>query len=329
MVPDDPADAFAALGRLEVIEGDIGAPLLGLDDTTYRRVCGGIDEVWHSAASLSFIEEHRAEIFRMNVGGTERVVEMTGRTPGKRLHHVSTAYVAGRRFERVLESELDVGQEFRNPYEESKCRAEAMVEREHRRGGILATIYRPSVVIGDSGSGRATHLHGVYAFIRGLWSVVERTRRETGQEAVELPLRVRGDINRTLNFVPIDYVTRAMLHAGSSESSVGRRFHMTNPGATPNRLWLGTVCEQLGVRGVELVSDDAFETKPMTRIETIFHRQMAFYYQYLAGEPEFDCGETLAAIEGSGIHCPEVTPEFTRKMTGWYIDQLNRTAAEA
>jgi hypothetical protein len=172
-------------------------------------------------------------------------------------------------------------------------------------------------------------LHGVYAFIRGLWSVVERTRKKTGQETVELPLRVRGNADRTLNFVPIDYVTRAMIHVGFQESAAGKRFHMTNPGATRNRQWLGIVCEQLGVRGIELVDEDAFENKPMTRMETIFHRQMAFYYQYLAGEPEFDCRGTLAAIAGTGIECPPVTDAFNRRVTGWYINELNAAIAEA
>jgi len=322
-VSTDPAETAALLDKLEVVEGDIAAPLAGLDTADYQDLCGSIDEVWHSAASLSFIEEHRPEIFRMNVDGTRNIVELTSHTPHRRLHHVSTAYVAGKRSGVVQETEIDVGQEFRNPYEESKCRAETMVWQEHQAGRVVATVYRPSVVIGESRTGRATHFHGVYAFIRGLWVVVDRIRKKTGAKIVHLPLRVRGTESATLNFVPIDYVTSAMRHVGSLESSIGRTFHMTNPNPTPNKQWLDAVCNQLGVRGIEMVGDESFEAEPMTRLESTFHRQMAFYYQYLTSNTRFDSSATLEALEGTGIRCPDMTDEFSRKMTGWYIDQLN------
>jgi hypothetical protein len=100
---------------------------------------------------------------------------------------------------------------------------------------------------------------------------------------------------------------------------------MANPEATPNRMWLGVVSEQLGIRGIELVGPESFERTPMTKLETLFHRQMAFYYQYLAGEPVFDCTHALEALRGARIVCPRVTEEFNRKMTGWYIDRLNES----
>ena len=311
------------LERLEVLESDIAAPMAGLDKSDYENLCNNIEEVWHSAASLSFGEDRRSEIFRMNVDGTRNIMELVSRTPSRRLHHVSTAYVAGKRSGVVYETEIDVGQDFRNPYEESKCHTETIVWSEHAAGNVIATIYRPSVVIGESVTGRATHFHGVYAFIRGLWTVVTRFRKKTGKNIVNLPLRVRGSGSASLNFVPIDYVTESMCHLGSLKSNIGRTFHMTNPDPTPNKQWLEIVCDQLGVRGVDLVDDNSFEDVPMTRLESIFHRQMAFYYQYLTNHSYFDCSATLEALKGTGIKCPEVTDEFNRKMTGWYIDQLN------
>lgn len=309
--------------RLEVVEGDIARPMLGVSESTWNDLANSVGEIWHSAASLSFAEEDRQAIFRVNVDGTRHVLDLAARTRTGRLQHVSTAYVAGLRKGRVMESEADVGQAFRNPYEASKCAAEGVVAALHADGTVSATIHRPSVVIGHSVTGRASHLHGVYAFIKGLWSVVERLRRRSGNAIVDLPLRVRGSLDATLNFVPIDYVAAAMLHVGALPESPGQTFHMANPEATPNRMWLGIVSEQLGVRGVEFVGEESFEREPMTKLEALFHRQMAFYYQYLGGEPVFDCSGVLAALDGSPIACPHVTPEFTRKVTGWYIDRLN------
>jgi len=106
--------------NLHVFEGDISLPGLGLGEAATRRVTSSVDEVWHCAASLSFQQEGREEIFRMNAGGTRNVLELVERTPRRRLQHVSTAYIAGNRSDLVLETEIDVGQDFKNPYEESK-----------------------------------------------------------------------------------------------------------------------------------------------------------------------------------------------------------------
>src|SRR5262245_30503852 len=114
------------LQNLTVFEGDISSPDLGLDETAKKAVLASTDEVWHCAASLSFQQEDRDEIFRMNVGGTRRVIDLVKQTRLRRLQHVSTAYIAGNRPDIALETEISIGQTFKNPYEESKCHAELM-----------------------------------------------------------------------------------------------------------------------------------------------------------------------------------------------------------
>src|SRR5215470_4695343 len=71
--------------NLEVFEGDISLPDLGLSESAKRQIVGATDEVWHCAASLSFQEEDRKEIFRLNVDGTRHVVEFVKKTPTRRL----------------------------------------------------------------------------------------------------------------------------------------------------------------------------------------------------------------------------------------------------
>jgi nucleoside-diphosphate-sugar epimerase len=309
--------------RVNVFEGDIAKPGLGLTQAERDRLAASTDEVWHCAASLSFADEDRDEIFRMNVGGTEHLLKFVERTPSRRLQHVSTAYVAGDRTDIAKETEIDVGQTFKNAYEESKCRSELMVAQAHRDGRIRASVYRPSVVIGDSKSGRVTHFHGVYAFIRGLWSAISRIRRRSPHaEIIHLPLRVLGSRETTLNFVPIDYVVDGMLTIASDDSSVSQTYHLTNPVPTPNTLWLPQICRLLGIDGVELVDEQSFLAKPMTKMEALFQKQMAFYYMYLQGEPRFDCTNTLSALRGSGIECPVVNGDFIDKMIGWYVNFL-------
>jgi len=321
-VASPPGQLDHHIHRLDVIEGDIAQPFLGMDEATFKRIAASTEEIWHSAASLSFTEEDRDQIYRMNVGGTQHVLDLAAQTPTRRLHHISTAYVAGNK-EFATESEVDTGQTFRNAYESSKCAAELLVTKAHGSGTVSATIYRPSVVIGDSVTGRATHFHGVYAFIRGLYTGAARLRRKAGPgEMVHLPMRVLGKTTTTLNFVPIDYVVNGMLHIGNMPESVGGTYHLANPEPTPNTLWLPNICRLLGVTGIELVDAGAFEKEPPTKLEALFQKQMAFYYMYLQGEPRFDCTRTLAALKGTGIECPRVTVGFIEKMIGWYVGFL-------
>jgi thioester reductase-like protein len=321
-VIDDPARLPDYLSRLDVVEGDISRPGFGLDDETLNTVASSVDAIWHCAASLSFTEDNRDEIFQMNVNGAEHALQFAARTRGRRLHHVSTAYIAGRRVD-ALESEIDKGQAFRNAYEESKCQAETRVARAMADGVVRATVYRPAIVIGESTTGRVTHFHGVYAFIRGLWTALERARRKMPSNgAVHLPMRVPGSETTTLNFVPIDYVVDAMAFIGEKESSVGQTYHLTNPNPTPNGVWLPNICRLLGVDGIRFVAPTAFDREPLTRFEALFQRQMAFYYMYLQGEPRFDCRQTLAALEGSGVACPDGNGAFIDHMIGWYVDFL-------
>ena len=367
------------VGRFEnltVLEGDIGLANLGLTAELRKELISSIEEIWHCAASLSFQEEDRDQIFRMNVDGTVHVLDLVKMLPTHRLHHVSTAYIAGNRSGIALESEIDIGQKFKNPYEESKCRAEQIVADAYRTGRVKPSIYRPSIVIGDSKSGRATHFHGVYAFIRALWTALERLRRRTTRTTVgavregqgrrpaasireaqgrrpaasireaqgrqpaasitdraaglvNLPLRVLGVENQTLNFVPIDYVVDGMLEISRREDSIGGTYHLTNPVPTKNGFWLPNICRILGVQGIRLVGESSFVKTPTSKLEALFQKQMAFYYQYLQGEPRFDCRRVLEALKNTGIQCPQVTVEFISKMMGWYVDFLASQAARA
>jgi nucleoside-diphosphate-sugar epimerase len=318
----DPAAA------LDIHEGDVAQPGLGLGDALAQRLERSIDEVWNSAASLSFLQSERDAIHRTNVHGMQNVLEFTEGTERARLHHISTAYVAGDRANDAFEAQGDVGQTFRNPYEASKCIAEGLIADAQRRGAVAATVYRPSVVIGDSITGQITHFHGVYGFIRGMWSVAERLRIRAGcRGVVELPLRIAGDTLGTLNFVPIDYVVDAIATIALRADSCGVTYHITNPHHTQNGLWLAAICQVLRVQGVVFVPPSDFGSVPLTKIEAMFQKQMAFHSQYFLGGPRFDCRRTLDALSDTDVVCPRITRELMLKLAGWYVARLAAEAA--
>lgn len=150
--------------RLRAVRGDLSRPGLGL---------GAVPEITtivHCGASISF-DLPLVQARRVNVDGTLAVLDLAART-GARTVHVSTAYVSGARPGRFGEDDLDLDRPFRNSYEHTKAEAELLV----RGAGLDVAVARPSIVVGESGSGWTSAFNVLYfplrAFARGLLDVV-------------------------------------------------------------------------------------------------------------------------------------------------------------
>jgi thioester reductase-like protein len=162
--------------RVDAVAADLLAPRLGLGASRAAELARRVSTIVHSAASVSFtlpLPEARA----VNLEGTRRMLdfaELASNCGGlERYGHVSTAYVAGTHDGRFAECDLDVGQRFRNSYEQSKFEAEQLVRS---RTGLPSTIMRPSIVVGDRRSGWTSAFNVLYwplrAFSRGLFTAV-------------------------------------------------------------------------------------------------------------------------------------------------------------
>lgn len=127
-------------GRIQLVEGDITRPGLGLG-------AGALDEVteaWHLAAAYD-LSVPRDVAVRINVDGSRNVLGALEHCPAlTRLHYFSTCYVSGRYAGPFSEDDLEVGAPYNNYYEETKHLAEALV-RTRMSAGMPVTIYRPSI----------------------------------------------------------------------------------------------------------------------------------------------------------------------------------------
>ena len=165
-------------GRARALAGDLTAGVEAPGEA--------VDVVCHCAASISFdlpLEEAR----RINVEGTRAMLALGRATGARRFVHVSTAYVSGTHAGRFREDERGVA--FRNTYEQTKCEAEALFDD---AGDLSVAIARPSIVMGESGTGWTPAFNVLYwplrAFARGLFEAV--------------PAKPDGRVD----VVPVDYV---------------------------------------------------------------------------------------------------------------------------
>jgi nucleoside-diphosphate-sugar epimerase len=153
----------------------------------------------------------------VNLEGTKNVNEFARSIQGlNRYNYVSTCYVAGRRTGKILETELQHDAGFRNYYEETKYLAE--VEVETLKEEIPVTIFRPSVVVGDSGTGETAKYDGIYYLIHYL------------RKAPWLLRFVNvGNADVRLNLVPVDFVVDGIAALLVDEQAVGKTVALADP----------------------------------------------------------------------------------------------------
>jgi thioester reductase-like protein len=199
--------------RITAVPGDITLPELGLARRRRDALAETVGEIIHAAASVTFelpLERSR----QINVEGTRRMLalaELCARRGGlRRFSYVSTAYVAGTHCGAFAEDDLDLGQDFRNPYERSKFEAERLVRTQADR--LPIQIFRPSIVVGEETTGWTPTFNVIYwpirAFSRGTYAVVPAKR--------DAPVDV----------VPVDFVADAIFELSRHAWGVGETYQL-------------------------------------------------------------------------------------------------------
>lgn len=323
-----------ALQRIKVIEGDVSEKFFGLSKAEIKTHLADVKDVFHCAASVALGSNHRDALWKQNVEGTKHVLEAALEAKHIRFHHISTAYVAGHNSSIVKEDNAGRPGAFNNFYEETKFEGEQIVRQFQREHRFPVTIYRPSIIVGDSRTGRARGFHTVYELIRALFLLKCRGERWLQQphsaqkypgvalegDWLRIPLRVPGSEEKRTNYVPIDYVSKAIYAVSQHGESVGKTYHIVNPLPVTmhdKRTW---ICNALHISGIELVDPMLLVQHPMSRLEKWFAKAIDPYLPYLYyPEPIFDDSNTRKMLQGSSISCPPVTAQLTQKLVDFCI----------
>ncbi len=202
--------------NFRLVEGDITLENLGISEKDLEILRTETTDVHHLAAVYDLAVE-KDLAYRVNVEGTRNVNEFVKSLPNlRRYNYVSTCYVAGRRTGGILETELEHDAGFRNFYEETKYLAEMEVEK--LKNEIPTTIFRPSVVVGDSETGETAKYDGIYSLIHYLRKAPNLLRFvNVGNSAVKL------------NLVPVDFVVEAIAALAADERAIGKTVALADP----------------------------------------------------------------------------------------------------
>jgi len=153
--------------RIRVFLGDITSAKFGLSGEEYARLVKTTDSIIHCAASLN--RKSEKSCLNVNLRGTLEVIQLATRARDdhglRRFSHVSTVAVAGRRANEVVQegSSIDWSLSDYDPYARTKKFCEHMIRE--LLAGIPFTIFRPSIVLGDSRRPETNQFEMVRAFV--------------------------------------------------------------------------------------------------------------------------------------------------------------------
>lgn len=281
-----------AKDRVTVLEGDVCDMDLGLAGGEYRELAREVTAI-HHIAGIYYQGVSRDIAERVNVEGMRAVLQLAEESPHlRRFTHYSTATVSGTRSGVILEDELDVGQRFHNIYEETKFEAEKLAAQAMRH--LPVTVLRPGLIVGDSRTGEIDKFDGPYYLI----VLIVASPLD-----VHLPLPGRG--SAPLHLVPIDFVVDAAYALSRDPRAVGKTFHLTDPvpfstktvyeliaRRADRKLPRGSIPSSLARAILRAPGVSSLARAPLTFLESLNHIVV------------YNCRNTLALLEGTGIRCP-------------------------
>ena len=153
--------------KVRIFRGDLTSPRFGLEREEYDRLVHTTDSVIHCAASLNRKSEKAC--LNVNLRGTLEVIQLARQSQYyhglRRFSDVSTVAVAGKRANEIVTEDraIEWDRSDYDPYARTKKFCEHMVRE--LLPDVPLTIFRPSIVLGDSRYAETTQFDMVRSFV--------------------------------------------------------------------------------------------------------------------------------------------------------------------
>ena len=280
------------LESFSFLEGDIMQPGLGISDADLETIQFETTDVFHLAAAYD-LAVPKDIAYKVNLEGTKNVNDFVCSVKNlRRYNYVSTCYVAGKRLGDILETDLEHNAGFRNNYEETKYLAETEVEK--LKATHPVTIYRPSVVVGDSRTGETVKYDGIYYLIHYL-----------RKAPILLRIMNVGNDSVRLNLVPVDFVVDAIAALARDKEAVGKTIALADPEPLTTAELFDAIAKDMSGRKSEFALPPRFaEWFLNTRISPVITGLPHHGVPYFFHSQTYDTSIADHLLARHGITCP-------------------------
>ena len=267
-----------------------------------------VDTVLHNAASTRLHLDENGEPLKTNLGSARALMRLAQRKPFS-FHLISSAYVCGLVRGSKIYEQNHLHPDFVTVYEESKWEAEQIWMEK-------ATIFRPSIIIGDSQTARCTSFTGWYILFQAAHLLDRLLRDAPLSERHHLSIQVPADPDGSANIIPVDYVAGAVVRIIENPDHHGKIFHLTHPNPPQHKWTLDLIHRKFNLNGITLAGPDV-PIQPRNKIEGMVWRQMQILRYHLANNPVFDRAHTDSALPHFKI--PPITEPLVNDLIDYAI----------
>ncbi|CAN7349823.1 SDR family oxidoreductase [Acidovorax sp. Leaf73] len=300
--------------------GDLTAKKLGVAAEDVKKLKGQIDHFYHLAAVYDLGADEETQV-AVNIEGTRNTVDLAKAIDAGHFHHVSSIAAAGL-YEGVFREDMfEEAEGLDHPYFQTKHESEKIVRQDCK---VPWTVYRPAMVVGDSQTGEMDKIDGPYYFFK----LIQRLRQL-------LPpwMPTVGLEGGRVNIVPVDFVVNA-LNVISHQKDIGKKcYHLVDPvgyrvgdvldifsrAAHAPRMNLFVNAALLGFIP-KSVKKSLMALAPVRRVRNAVMKDLGLpedMLTFVNYPTRFDCRETLAALKGSGVTCPNLKDYAWRLWDYW------------
>jgi long-chain acyl-CoA synthetase len=252
--------------NLVIMEGDITKKNLGLDKQSTDLLTKEIKEIFHCAAVTNYNWKLK-DIRKINVLGTKKILNFAMQCKKnkefKKINYVSSAYVCGKYKAIFRENDLDVGQKFNTAYEQSKFEAEKLIEV-YRNKGLWVDIFRPSIVVGESTTGRIPVFQQHFYQVFRIWSL-----------GIFDYFPVKDCF---ANITPVDELSESMIIISLYSTIQNKNYHLFNSRKISFKKVLNTYKNFMNVKKPRAVSPKQLSKLYFTPIQKIILKNLFFTF---------------------------------------------------
>jgi NAD(P)-dependent dehydrogenase (short-subunit alcohol dehydrogenase family) len=310
----------APASRAVPVFGDLTARKLGVAAEDVKKLKGQVDHFYHLAAVYDLGADQDSQV-AVNIEGTRNTVDFAKAIDARHFHHVSSIAAAGL-YEGVFREDMfEEAESCEDPYFMTKHESEKIVRQGCK---VPWTVYRPAMVVGDSRTGEMDKVDGPYYFFK----LIQRMRQI-------LPpwMPAVGLEGGRVNIVPVDFVVDALDHISHLQNTAGKCYHLVDPvgyrvgdvldifsrAAHAPRMNLFVNAALLGFipKGIR---KGLMAVAPVRRIRQAVLKDLGLpedILTFVNYPTRFDCRDTLAALQGTGIRCPNLKDYAWRLWDYW------------
>jgi thioester reductase-like protein len=298
--------------RICGIAGDMSRPYLGLSRKTYVELAARAEIIVHNAADSSWTVPY-GRIKVVNVLGGLEVLRLACRARIKPVHFMcSIAVYSGVPGEQqALEAELASPDHVVGGYRQSKWVIDKLMNRARERG-VPTYVYRVGAITGASSTGACATDTFINDLIKG---------------CIQIGSILDYDLH--LDLVPVDYCAAVVAHVALASGAAPGVFNV--PGA--RSVSMNEVVDLLVECGYPLrrVPYPDWHGELTAAVERGEENQLARYLGlfgkdkpaeeigYPGYKPVFGTARLRAALEGSGLTCPDMNLAMWRRYIDYFV----------